>query len=88
MNCDPKVAEVILGFSVAGVGLRVVIAWIKKKLNLVNLTAFLATLLCCVLAVVAYMLFTGWDWTCFVFYVGVVFVGNQTAYRLSHKPTR
>ncbi len=86
MNCDPNVAQAIIGFSIAGVTLRVAIAWIKKKLKLVNLTAFLGTLACCVLAVLLYMAFKGWDWTCFIYYVGIVFISNQTAYRVSHKP--
>jgi len=85
MNCDPQVAEIILGFSVVGLTLRAVIAQLKTLLKVVGILALLLTFACCAAAVAIYMAITGWAWMCFLFYTCLVFAGTQTAYRLSHK---
>ena len=83
MNCDPGVAEVILGFAVGGIGLRVIIAQLKTVLKVTGFLALLLTLVCCAAAVVIYMAITGWAWMCFLFYTCLVFAGTQVAYRIS-----
>lgn len=84
-TCDPGIVEIILGFSVGGMGLRVAIAWVKKKLGAKGFGAHLITFGMCAAAVVIYMSITGWVWACFLFWTCLVFTGTQTAYRLSHK---
>ncbi len=84
-TCDPQVVELVLGFSVGGIGLRFVIGWIKGKLKVVGFLALLIAFACCAVAVVIYMALTGWTWACFLFWTCLLFTGTQTAYRLSHK---
>ena len=84
-TCDPKVVEIILAFSVAGIGLRAVIAWLKKVTGVRDFMALLLTFICCGIAVAVYMAVTEWAWTCFLFWTCLLFAGTQTAYRLTHK---
>ncbi len=88
-TCDLKVIEVILGFSMGGVGLRVaislVVKWMGKKLNIKGFPTLLITFVMCALAVLAYMALTEFVWMCFLFWTSLLFAGTQTAYRLSHK---
>lgn len=84
--CDPGITEIILGFSVGGATLRVAIAYLKKKLGWKGFPAHLLTFGCCAGSVVIYMsVVNQWTWDCFMLWTGLVFVGTQTAYRLSHK---
>ena len=85
MNCDPGVAEIILGFSIGGIGLRVAIAWLKDKLNVAGILALLLSIACCAVAVAVYMAIAGWAWTCFIFWTGLVFTGTQVVYRATKK---
>lgn len=84
MNCDPNVAQVILGFAVGGIGLRAVVAFLKSKLKASGFLALLLTLVCCAVAVIVYMAITGWVWMCFLFWTCLVFTGTQVAYRATH----
>ena len=84
-TCDPGIVEIILGFSVGGMGLRAAIAWVKKKTGAKDFMALLLSFGMCAGAVVIYMSITGWVWDCFLFWACLVFAGTQTAYRLSHK---
>ena len=83
--CDPNVAEIILGFSVVGIGLRAAIAQLKNWLKVTGFAALLLTFVCCAAAVVIYMVIVGFTWLCFLFWTCLVFAGTQTAYRLSHR---
>ena len=84
-TCDPGIVEIILGFSVAGITLRMVITWLKDKLRVKGFLALGLTFVCCAIAVVVYMALTGWAWMCFLFWTCLVFAGTQTAYRATHK---
>lgn len=84
-TCDPSVAEIILGFSVAGIGLRMAIAFLKDKLGVKGFWALLLSFGCCAAAVAIYMALTVWSLMCFLFWTCLVFVGTQTAYRATHK---
>jgi len=85
MNCDPNVAELILGFSVGGITLRIAIALLKDWLKVKGFLALLLTLACCAIAVAIYMAVTGWVWMCFLLYVCLVFAGTQIVYRATRK---
>lgn len=82
MNCDPNVAVLILGFSVGGMTLRAVIQLLKSKLKLTGFLALMLTFGCCAVAVIVYMLFTGFNWMCFLTYTLDVFAGTQVAHRI------
>ena len=84
-TCDPGIVEIILGFSVVGIGLRAAIAWLKDKLRIKGFTALVLTFACCAVAVAVYIIIAGGAWACFLFWACLVFAGTQTAYRLSHK---
>ena len=88
-TCDPKVIEIILGFTVAGITVRVAIGflvrWLGKKLNIKGFLTLLITFILCAATVIIYMALTGFVWTCFLFWTCLLFAGTQTAYRLSHK---
>ena len=83
-TCDPNVATVILGFAIGGITLRVIVAQLKDWLKVTGILALLLTLACSALAVIIYMAFTGFNWTCFLFWTFNVFTGTQVAYRLTH----
>jgi len=85
MPCDPSVAELILSFSIGGIGLRALIALLKKQLKVKGFLALLLTFACCASAVAIYMAITGWVWMCFLLYACLVFVGTQIAYQATKK---
>ena len=84
-TCDPGIVELILGFSVGGIGLRYLIGLVKDQLKVKGIWALLITLACCAGAVLVYMGVTSWVWECFLFWTCLVFTGTQAAYRLTHK---
>lgn len=84
-TCDPGIVELILGFSVGGIGLRFLIGLVNSELKAKGIWALLVAFGCCAGAVLVYMgLTTEWMWKCFLFWTGLVFAGTQTAYRLTH----
>lgn len=85
MNCDSGVVEIITAFSVGGIGLRVAIAQIRKKLNVTGFLAIAVTLACCAAASAVYILLQQGDWNCLLTYTTGVFTATQVAYRVTHK---
>jgi Kef-type K+ transport system membrane component KefB len=88
MLCDLTLAQVILNFTIGGIGLRVIIAFLKKALGWTGFLAVLLTLVCCFAATAAYLLIVhGFTLVCLILIGLAVYAGSQVAYSIS-KPQK
>jgi len=85
MSCESTAAELILGFSVGGITLRIAIQWLKTQLKLSGMMAQLFTLALCFGASALYILIFKGDWSCLLQYGPAVYIGTQVAHQAVKK---
>lgn len=82
MLCDLKAVEIILTFSIGGIGLRALIALVKKWLKVEGVLALGLAFLMCALASGAYLAIVHqFSWTCVFLIATNVFAGSQVTYQ-------
>ena len=85
---DSIVVEAILVTGIGGVSVRAITGWLKKKLAVKKgFMIYLVSLAVCAVATALYLLPTGFVWAEFAVYTAFVFLGANTAYRVSKRTT-
>jgi hypothetical protein len=82
MICDLKAVEIILTFSIGGIGLRVAIAFLKTWLKLQGIGAVILSIVACLAASAVYLLIVHqFDPICLFIIATNVFAGSQVAFQ-------
>jgi hypothetical protein len=86
MFCDLSVAQIILDFSFGGIGLRAIIALLKKLFKVQGPLASALSIGCCFIATAIYLAVTGnFSVVCFIIIGLSVYAGSQITYSLTKK---
>lgn len=84
--CDLTLVKVILDFTLGGVGLRALIALVKKMLGVDGLLASALSMAMCFLATAFYLMITkNFSAECMVIIGLAVYAGSQATYSLTKK---
>jgi hypothetical protein len=86
MLCDLTIVKIILDFTVGGIGLRAVIALLKKLFKVEGALASALSLACCFIATAFYLAVTAnFSVVCLVVIGFSVYAGSQVTYSLTKK---